>query len=60
MKFLILLVVLLSGCSVIDEYKDDRRAERSEATCLRLGHQKGTPEFMNCVTQIAAARSTRR
>lgn len=60
MKFLVLLVVLLSGCAAIEDYKDERRAERSEATCLKLGHQKGTPEFMDCVTQVAAARSTRR
>ena len=61
MKFLVFLVaVLLSGCAAIEEMKDERRIERAEATCSRMNLVKGTSEYQDCVTQIVAARSTKR
>jgi len=61
MKFLIFLIaVLLTGCSAIEEMKDEKRIERAEATCNKMGLTKGTSEYQNCVTQMVAARSTRR
>jgi hypothetical protein len=58
MRYL-MLVVMLGGCSAIQDVKDDMRIDRYTRTCEKLGYAKDSEEFRDCLTKMVAARQSR-